>query len=71
MFNFIEDYLADPSKAIASAARNIRSNGRPDDIDDEMIYSELATGEFRLYQEIIFSTSTDGLHGSDYVRPVA
>ncbi|MBE6217587.1 MAG: hypothetical protein E7124_06035 [Bacteroidales bacterium] len=71
MHNFIEEYLDNPSQAIASAVQKVSGTDRFDAIDDEMIYRELATGEFRLYQEIIFSTSADDLHRADYSRTVA
>ena len=71
MHNFIEEYLDNPSQAIASAVQKVSGTDRFDAIDDEMIYRELATGEFRLYQEIIFSTYADDLHRADYSRTVA
>lgn len=71
MHTFIEEYLDNPSQAIASAVRKVAGTNRFDAIDDEMIYSELATGEFSLYQEIIFSTIADDLHRADYSRTVA
>ena len=50
MKTFIEDYLLDPSQAIANA-RSIDSWS--DSIDDDMIYEQLASGEFKLYEEIV------------------
>lgn len=52
MRSFIEEYLANPSQTVASAAQKVSGTDRFDAIDDEMIYKELATGEFRLYEEI-------------------
>lgn len=52
MNTFIEDYLVDPSQAIAtvSASLNLMDN-----IDEDIIYDQLASPEFRLYEEIILS----------------
>lgn len=58
MRNFIEDYLSNPSQAIASAAGSAPALWC-DSIDEEMIYKELATGEFRLYQEIVYICTYD------------
>lgn len=71
MGNFIEDYLHCPSKAITAASDALKGMKRFDLVDDEFIYQELATPEFRLYEEIIFSTSSDDFHLTDSVRPVA
>ena len=49
---FIEDYLLDPSQAIANAAASIVIS---DSIDEDSIYEQLASPEFKLYQEVIFS----------------
>ncbi len=70
MRNFIEDYLKDPSQAVASAAG---SSSAPwyDSIDEEMIYRQIATPEFRLYEEIIFCCDADDLHAADTLRTVA
>ena len=55
MGTFIEEYLQDPSRAISSALQQLTKTNRFEQIDDESIYNELATGQFRLYEEIIFS----------------
>lgn len=55
MRSFIEDYLLNPAMAISSASAAVTSP-RFDEIDDEIIYKELASPEFRLYEEIIFSS---------------
>ena len=57
MRNFIEDYLQNPSLAIESACRTPMSWS--EDIDEDMIYSQLASPEFRLYEEIIFPSSSE------------
>lgn len=55
MGTFIEEYLKDPTLAISSALEQLTETNRFEQVDDESIYSELATGEFRLYEEIILS----------------
>ena len=53
MCTFIEDYLNSPSAAIARAMNEQKN--RFNDIDEEQIFKQLASPEFRLYEEIIFS----------------
>lgn len=55
MGTFIEEYLQDPSMAISSALEQLAKTNRFEQVDDDSIYNELATGEFRLYEEIILS----------------
>lgn len=52
MGTFIEEYLRDPSWAISSALGQLTKTDRFDQIDEDSIYSQLASGEFRLYEEI-------------------
>ena len=59
MGTFIEEYLQDPSRAISSALEQLTKTNRFEQVDDESIYNELATGEFRLYEEIILSTLSE------------
>lgn len=59
MRNFIEDYLNNPASAIASAIESASLNEWCDDIDDELVYRQLASGEFRLYEEMIFCQSAE------------
>ena len=51
MCNFIEDYLNDPSLAISAAQNSPKS--WYDQVDDEIVYSQIASPQFKLYQEII------------------
>ena len=51
MCTFIEDYLNSPSAAIAKAMNEQKK--RLADVDDELIYSQIASPEFRLYEEIV------------------
>mgnify|MGYP007057703901 CR=1 FL=1 len=56
MRTFIEDYLQDPSQAIENA-RQSASGSWYDNVDEEMIWQQLASSEFKLYEEIIFGSS--------------
>ena len=53
MNSFIEAYLNNPAEAIAEARKTADEKSWYNDIDDEMIYAQLATPEFRLYEQII------------------
>lgn len=65
MRNFIEDYLQNPSLAVAAAQNT--PMGWTEDIDEDMIYSQLASPEFRLYEEIILNASS-GDAVQDYMK---
>ena len=52
MRTFIEDYLQDPSQAIENA-RQSASGSWYDNVDEEMIYAQIASAEFHLYKEMI------------------
>jgi hypothetical protein len=52
MNTFIEDYLLDPSQAIANALASLNLT---DPIDEDTIYAQLASPEFHLYEDIILS----------------
>lgn len=58
MKTFIDDYLQNPSDAIRSA-RNASEGKWYDTIDDEIIYEQLASPEFRLYEAIILSPALE------------
>ena len=68
MSSFVEDYLANPTLAIASLRKESEQEGNwYDQIDEDLIYSQLASPEFHLYQEIILSTSiVDAPHSGIY-----
>lgn len=59
MKTFIEDYLQNPAQAIENARLTI-SESRYDNIDEDMIYAQLASPEFRLYEAMIFSPFVPG-----------
>ena len=69
--SFIEDYLQSPASAIAAAQQLSQNLSWASDIDDNMVYETLASGEFRLYEEIIFSMSADDRFKHEFIRPVA
>lgn len=53
MCTFIEDYLNCPSAAIAKAMNEQKN--RFNDIDENQIYQQLASPEFRLYEDVVLS----------------
>lgn len=53
MCNFIEDYLKNPSSAISEALRKVREINVSYQFDEELIYRQLSSPEFRLYEEVI------------------
>ena len=56
MKTFIEDYFQNPSKAIEKAQQTI-SGSWYDNIDEDVIYAQIASPEFRLYEAMIFTPS--------------
>lgn len=58
MKSFIDDYLQNPSDAIISA-RNASESKWYDTIDDDIIYEQLASSEFRLYEAIILTPALE------------
>lgn len=55
MRNFIEGYLADPAKAVSEARIEANQRFWYDGFDDDMIYKEIATPEFHLYEEVVMA----------------
>jgi hypothetical protein len=53
MCNFVQDFPDDQAGTLASAIQEARSIKWFNHIDDEMIYCQLSSPEFRLYEEII------------------
>ena len=53
MYNFIEDYLACKTQALASAKKMADDMNWSDSIDAEQLYAQLASPEFRLYEEMV------------------
>ena len=59
MGTFIEEYLQDPTMAISSALDQLAKTNRFEQVDDDSIYKQLASGEFKLYEEIILSPTSE------------
>lgn len=59
MRNFIEDYLNNPASAIASVCNSANDKEWCNDIDEELVYRQLSSGEFRLYEEMIFCSPAE------------
>ena len=55
MKSFIEDYLQNPGQAIAEAALVSKSLDWSNTIDEDLIYAQIASAEFRLYENIVIS----------------
>ena len=55
MKSFIEDYLQNPGQAIAEAAILSNHMNWSNDIDEDVIYAQIASPEFRLYEDIVVS----------------
>ena len=53
MRNFIEDYLANPSQAIAAAQKEPMKWA--EGMDEEIIYSQISSPQFRLYEELVLT----------------
>ena len=54
MNNFIEDYPGNKSQTLNAAIAEADTRRCFDEVDDEAIYSQLASPEFALYMEMIF-----------------
>ena len=52
MCTFIEDYLSNPSQAIINARPDVESRFGDIEYDNDHIYSQISSPEFRLYEEI-------------------
>ena len=55
MRNFIEGYIDDPVQAVSDARIEAYRRFWYDEFDDEKIYAEISTPEFRLYEEIVMA----------------
>ena len=52
MCTFIEDYLSNPAQAILNALPDVESRFGDFEYDDDHVYSQISSPEFRLYEEI-------------------
>ncbi len=55
MKSFINDYLQNPSQAIADARMNACAKFYMDEITEDRVYAEISSPEFRLYQEMLLA----------------
>ena len=53
--NFIEDYLQNPSQAVANARMSADERFDGLSCPDDVIYSQLSSPEYRLYEQIALS----------------
>lgn len=60
MKTFFEDYLHNPAQAIEKARQTI-SDSWYDNIDEDTIYAQIASPEFRLYEAMIFAPEAEEL----------
>ena len=56
MKSFIEDYLDNPTTAIANAAESITGKWYYN-VEEEQIYAQISTPQYRLYETIVLSPS--------------
>ena len=59
MCTFIEDYLKCPATAVRNA--QTANTNRFDNIDDEQVYAQISSGEFKLYLAMILSSADEDL----------
>jgi GTP-binding protein EngB required for normal cell division len=59
MKSFIEDYLQNPAQAIAAARQTVDTESWYENIDEDMIYAQISSPEFRLYEAMIFASVAD------------
>jgi hypothetical protein len=71
MRSFIQDYLQDPSQAVAALKNQNSFEDWSQCVDEDSIYAAISTPEFHLYQEIILCDSASDLRTSESARPVA
>lgn len=71
MNGFIEDYLNDPTTAIASAIKRSNDLSWTGEVDENQIYEALSSGQFRLYESIVFSPDPEDFLARNPIRPVA
>jgi len=55
MYNFIEDYLNNPAQAVSNARDAAALRFNDVDIADDLIYAQMSSPEFSLYEEIVLS----------------
>lgn len=53
MNGFIDEYLCDPSHAVMNARERADCRFDGMDIKEDMVYSQIASPEFRFYSEVL------------------
>jgi hypothetical protein len=53
--NFIEEYLQNPSQAVANARMSSEERFSGIDCPDDVVYFQLSSPEYRLYEQITLS----------------
>lgn len=71
MSNFIEDYLYNPAQAISSARERADLRFRFAQFDEEQIYREISTSEYRLYEAVVVSDVNEDTPRTDTYAVVA
>lgn len=71
MESFISAYLMNPSSAIAEGRLACNASGWSDNMDDDMIYAQLGSPEFRLYEEIVLSSDVEEAPRANLFQVVA
>ena len=61
MKSFIEDFLQEPSKAITTARQITGSESWYDNVDEDIIYAQISSPEFRLYEAIVLAPEQEEL----------
>ena len=69
--NFIEGYLSDPAQAVSDARNEADQRFSYDEFDDEMSYSDIASPEFHLYEEIIVAADSENFSHAGRMVSVA
>lgn len=67
MNDFIKDYLDNPSQAVSDARESVSRKFWYDGFDEEMIYAQIASPEFHLYEEMVMCPENEITpHTSDF-----
>ena len=69
MRSFIEAYLLDPTQAIADACQTAQTDSWSDNIDEDMIYAQIASPGFRLYEAMLFAQPEEELSAGVRLYP--
>ena len=71
MATFIEDYLSDPASAISAARERANSRNWFEGVPEDLIYEEIASSEFHLYEAVIMSDGIESTPRTDGYAVVA